>query len=161
QLRIHVGRLDRGKLLRYDSTDYGDFFEAAVEFMRGNSESAAKSMRNSAAWARKRQAARDKGEMMTARAPAWIDERDGQLCLVPERAAVVKRLYHLSAAGYGCVLIVGRLIEEGVPPFGDVKVNKGRSRSQFSGEWSRSYVAQVLQDRRAVGELQPRKPDGS
>src|SRR5262245_19135902 len=50
QLGIHVGRLDRGKLLRYDSTDVGDFFEAAVELMRGNSESTAKSLRNGDRW---------------------------------------------------------------------------------------------------------------
>ena len=30
---IHVGRIDRMKLLRCDSNDPGDFFEAAVELM--------------------------------------------------------------------------------------------------------------------------------
>src|SRR5262249_33112064 len=57
QLGIHVGRLDRMKLLRYDSTDVGDFFEAAIEFMRGHSESLAKSERNGKAWEEKRKAA--------------------------------------------------------------------------------------------------------
>src|SRR5262249_2700461 len=61
QLGIHVGRLDRGKLLRCDSTDVGDFFEAALEFMRGNSESQMKSHRNGAAWQRKRKTARESG----------------------------------------------------------------------------------------------------
>src|SRR5262245_55087675 len=56
QLGIHVGRLDRGKLLRFDSTDPGDFFEAAVELMSGNSESAVKSLRKGNHWAQKRAA---------------------------------------------------------------------------------------------------------
>src|SRR5262245_49327716 len=58
QLGIHVGRLDRMKLLRCDSTDPGDFFEAAVELMRGHGESKRKSDLNLAKWRGKRQAVR-------------------------------------------------------------------------------------------------------
>jgi hypothetical protein len=149
QLGIHVGRLDRMKLLRCDSTDYGDFFEAAVEFMRGNSESAAKSMRNGAAWARKRKAARESGEIITHRLPAWVEERGGKLRLVPYRAAIVKRIFRLSAGGYGAALIVKRLTQEKVPAFG------------ASGRWTRAYVGLILKDRRVLGEFQPYKSDGS
>jgi DNA invertase Pin-like site-specific DNA recombinase len=149
QLKIHVGRLDSGKLLRHDSTDAGDFFEAAIEMMRGNSESTAKSMRNGAAWKRKRQAARDGGKVLTRRLPAWVREEGGRLVLVPDRAAVVRRIFELSCAGYGHALIVKRLTADGVPPMGRV------------GRWKRSYVASILKDRRAVGELQPCKRDGT
>jgi hypothetical protein len=149
QLGIHVGRLDRMKLLRCDSTDYGDFFEAAVEFMRGNSESAAKSMRNGAAWARKRKAALESSEVITHRLPAWVEEHGGKLRLVPDRAVVVNRIFHLSAGGYGAALIVKRLTTENVPAFG------------ASGHWTRAYVGLILKDRRVLGEFQPRKADGS
>src|SRR5262245_54951240 len=87
QCRVHLGRLDRMKLLRYDSTDTGDFFDAALELIRGHSESAAKSMRNGAAWVRKRRAARESGEILTNVLPLWIEERGGKLVLIPERAA--------------------------------------------------------------------------
>jgi DNA invertase Pin-like site-specific DNA recombinase len=147
-LRIHVGRLDRMKLLRYDSKDYGDFFEAAVEFMRGNSESEAKSMRNREAWKRKRKAARENGETFTRQLPAWIEEKDGERILKPEYAGIMKRVFQLTASGYGHALIVKRFTSEGVPHF------RGK-------HWTRSYISRLLTDRRALGEFQPRLRDGT
>ena len=44
------------------------------------------------------------------------------------------------------------------PPHSEkFNVNAERSRSQFSGKWTKPYVRLILNDRRAVGELQPRK----
>jgi DNA invertase Pin-like site-specific DNA recombinase len=151
QLGIHVGRLDRMKLLRCDSTDYGDFFEAAVEFMRGNSESAIKSMRNKDRWKKKRAAARADGRptVITRRLPAWVEERGGKLHLRPGPAAAVRHMFALAASGYGHLLIAKKLIAEGVPSFGR------------SGKWARSYVAKILSDRRTLGEFQPRLSDRS
>jgi DNA invertase Pin-like site-specific DNA recombinase len=162
QFGIHVGRMDRMKLLRADSNDAGDFFEAAVELMRGNSESAMKSMRNGAAWQRKRKAARESGAILTHRLPAWIEERGGKLVLIPRRAALVKRIFGLSASGYGLPSIVKRLAAESVPAWSERKQRKdGR---ELGGVWTRTYIARILTDRRALGELQPRttdeQPDG-
>jgi DNA invertase Pin-like site-specific DNA recombinase len=164
-MRIHVGRLDRMKLLRWDSTDTGDFFEAAVEFMRGNSESAAKSMRNGAAWQRKRKAARENGAVLTHRLPAWIEARGGKLHLIPARGAVIKHIFQLAASGFGLVRILRRLNEENVPAFGENVVRPGRKRGAFAGHWTLPYLARLLSDRRVIGEYQPcghgRKPDGA
>jgi DNA invertase Pin-like site-specific DNA recombinase len=143
QCGIHLGRLDRMKLLRYDSTDTGDFFDAALELIRGHSESAMKSMRNGAAWVRKRQAARDSGAVLTRTLPLWVEERAGELRLIPERAATVRRVFALAAAGYGANRLVKKLQDDGIEPF-------GRAR------WTRSYLANILSDRRALGEYQPR-----
>jgi hypothetical protein len=132
--------------------------------MRGHSESAAKSMRNGEAWKRKRKAARESRAVATHRLPAWVEERGGKLELIPSRAAVVKHIFHLAAAGYGYLAIIRRLTEEGVPAFGEAVVRPGKKRSQFSGQWTLPYVARLLNDRRAVGEFQPcgrgRKPEG-
>jgi DNA invertase Pin-like site-specific DNA recombinase len=149
ELGIHLGRLDRMKLLRCDSTDPGDFFDYALEAMRGHSESEAKSMRNGAAWQRKRRAARQDREIITRRLPAWIEVYDGKLRLIPERAAIVKRIFALAASGHGNALIVKRLTEERVPALGP------------SGHWVRSYVALILRDRRCLGEFQPRGRNGA
>src|SRR5262245_3349091 len=117
-LRIHVGRLDRMKLLRYDSDDPGDFFEAAVEFLRANSESAAKSVRNGAAWARRRRAARDRKQVLTRQLPGWVKAEGDWLVVVPGRAEVVGRIFELSAAGYGLYAIRKQLDADEVPAFG-------------------------------------------
>jgi hypothetical protein len=147
QLGIHVGRLDRMKLLRCDSEDMGEFFEASIEFMRGHSESSTKSDRNKKAWIQKRQAAEASGAIITHRLPAWIEDKDGKLCLIEGPARTVKLVFSLAIAGYGHQSIVKRLIADNVPPIG------------HSGRWARSYVNKVLNDRRVLGEIQPRNID--
>lgn len=149
ELGIHVGRLDRWKLMRCDGTDYGDFFEAAVEFMRGNSESAMKSFRNGSKWEKKRAAARDKGETITQRVPAWIQIVDGERQLIEPRAKGIRRVFELLADGYGMSLAVKKLTEEGVAAIG------------CSGRWTKAYIHRLLLDRRTLGDLQPRRIDGS
>src|SRR5262249_45832371 len=67
----------------------------------------------------------------------------------------------LSIAGYGLAFIVARFTKDGVPAFGEQKVNDGRKRSQFSGHWNRTYIASILGDRRALGEFQPRRRAGT
>jgi DNA invertase Pin-like site-specific DNA recombinase len=151
-LKIHVGRLDRMKLLRWDSDDPGDFFEAAVEFMRGHSESRAKSVRNGAAWKRKRKAARENGRTITHRLPAWIEVKNGERVAIPHRADIIRRIFQLTANGYGHAMIVKKFTAEGVPAFGE------------ADHWARSYIALLLKDERVLGRLQPRlrsgEPDG-
>jgi hypothetical protein len=175
ELGIHVGRLDRMKLLRCDSTDPGDFFEAAVELMRGHSESAAKSMRNGAAWGRRRQRARAGENLLTRRLPAWVEERGGKLVPIPDRAALVRRIFRLAASGYGHGRIVGLLNREGVPAWGhrprtkeQIAAEQGLPAEQRArlapAEWQRQYVSKLLRDRRVLGEMQPcrhGKPDGA
>src|SRR5262249_33528706 len=46
-----------------------------------------------------------------------------------------------------------------IPAFGESVVRAGRTRSQFSGFWSKPYVALLLKDRRVIGEVQPMKAD--
>jgi DNA invertase Pin-like site-specific DNA recombinase len=120
-----------------------------VELSRGHSESAMKSERIGAAWREKRRKAREGGAVLTRRLPAWVEEQDGKLCLVPEKAAAVRRVFELAAAGYGCTLILKKLVAEGVPAIGD------------SGKWARSYVGLLLADRRVLGEFQPCLRDGT
>jgi hypothetical protein len=83
---------------------------------------------------------------LTSRLPAWVEDRDGKLVLVPERAEVVKLIFELTAAGYGFMALVKKLTDEGVPA--------------FSGTWTRSNLANIVKDRRALGELQPRDAKG-
>jgi DNA invertase Pin-like site-specific DNA recombinase len=141
QLHIHVGRLDRQKILRYDSKDIGDFFEAAVEFSRGNSESNIKSERIGKAWILNREKARGKGEPPPGKLPYWIRRVDGKSLLVPERLAVIRYIFRLACSGYGTTLMARKLVETGHPPFGD------------SGEWTPCYLRKILTGREVLGEF--------
>jgi DNA invertase Pin-like site-specific DNA recombinase len=128
----------------------------AVFIQMAYQESKQKAERVAASWQRRRERTRDGGELLTTRLPAWLEMgADGQPRLIPERAAAVRRIFRLAAEGMGLRRILIALEREKVRPFGEVVVSEGRSRSQFAGRWTRSYLTLILNDRRAVGELQP------
>jgi DNA invertase Pin-like site-specific DNA recombinase len=121
---------------------------AIMELSRGNSESRVKSERIGDAWRAKKERARASGEKLTAQLPAWVEEKGGRFRLVPDRAKIVRRIFSLTAAGYGITQVARTLTAEGVTPFGT------------SGKWNRSYIDLILRDRRAVGEYQPKEVRG-
>jgi DNA invertase Pin-like site-specific DNA recombinase len=145
---INIVQLHPETIFRHEKSDMIDIMRAVIELSRGHGESARKSERNGAAWAMRRRRVREEGAILTRRLPFWIEERGGKLRLIPDRAATVKRIFALSAAGYGAAGIVKKLTEDGVPAFGQ------------AGHWAHTYVSAIVRDRRALGELQPRRIDG-
>ncbi|VTS01687.1 recombinase : Recombinase-related protein OS=Pseudomonas putida (strain KT2440) GN=PP_1118 PE=4 SV=1: Resolvase: Recombinase [Gemmata massiliana] len=152
------------KVYRHDSQDMIDIILAVVELSRGHGESARKSELGGKAWRAKRDAAR-RGEvqpsrregrvsgmnLLTHKLPLWVEEKGGKLVAIPERAAAVKRIFALGAAGHGAVTIIKQLKQENVKAFSK------------SGRWSKSYIIRILRDRRALGDYQAHdhgKPDG-
>jgi DNA invertase Pin-like site-specific DNA recombinase len=123
-------------------------------------ESKQKGERLAKAWQRRRDRARSGERSLDCRLPAWLTHQGDRVVPIPERAEVVKRIFQLAADGYGHARIVRQLTEDNVPAFGEVKVNANRTRSQFSGKWTRPYVRKILCDRRAVGEVQLYKSVG-
>jgi Recombinase/Resolvase, N terminal domain len=149
---VNIVQLSPETIFRHERSDMFDIMRAVMELSRGHGESAIKSKRNAAAWTEKKRQARAGKQIMTHRLPAWVEERDGKLCLIPERAAAVRLIYKLSADGFGIYTIARKLEKDKMPPMG------------ASGKWRRPYIADILTTRRTLGELQPcdinGKPDG-
>lgn len=122
---------------------------ALLTFIRANEESVTKGLRVKAAWDAKRSRAREKP--LTRRVPAWItlNEATGQLELVPERAAVVSRIFEMLRNGAGQHRIAEMLNREGVPTFGD----PGTSRK--AALWHRSYISKISRNPAVIGTLVP------
>jgi DNA invertase Pin-like site-specific DNA recombinase len=156
-LSIGVCRLDD----IFTEEDFGThkWTTLAVFVQLAYQESKQKAERVAASWERRRARAREEGRLITSRLPAWLEMAGGEPRLIPERAATVRRIFQLAAQGRGQTRIVKTLTKEGVLPFGEPVVSEGRGRPQFSGRWTRPYVCLILNDRRAVGEFQPRKAD--
>ncbi len=113
---------------------------------RAAEESERKSERIYAAWEGRREKARRGEDVLVAGTlPAWVEERNGKLRLIPKRAKVVKRLFQLAANGYGRHRIAQALKAEGIPPFGG------------QDKWPSGTIGFILTDRRVLGEYQPRK----
>jgi DNA invertase Pin-like site-specific DNA recombinase len=159
-VRIGVCRLD--DIFTEDDFGTHKWTTLAVFIQLAYQESKQKADRVAASWERRREAARAGGRLATNRLPAWIElGPDGRPRLIPGRAAAVRRIFRLAAEGMGHKRIIAALVGEKVPAFGEAVVREGRSRSQFAGRWTRPYIAQLLNDRRAVGEFQPFKAGDS
>jgi DNA invertase Pin-like site-specific DNA recombinase len=171
---INIVQLEPETVFRHERSDMVDVLRAIIELSRGHSESRMKSARIAGWWEGRRCRLRDEGRLLYGQLPAWIRMVDaqrvndrltgGRLELIPERAAAVRRIFKLARTGLGHSAICRRLRQEGVAPFGDCVeddegVRKAKDGERWgSGNWSRSYVRLILNDRRAVGELE--MPDG-
>jgi DNA invertase Pin-like site-specific DNA recombinase len=109
-----------------------------------------------AAWEYKRKRLREKGTLVSAKMPPWLaaaGEGDGRhAVLVPEKAAIVRRVFDMAIAGLGITRITRTLIDEKVPTL------TGGAR------WCRVTVRRLLTDRAVLGEYQPTaggKADGT
>jgi DNA invertase Pin-like site-specific DNA recombinase len=126
-------------------------FEILLTLMRAHDESATKADRVRQAWDAKRQdALKTPGAVLTKRCPAWIeyDEETETFRLIPERAAIVRRIFEDAALGHGQAGLAKALNAEGVETWGDT----GRKPAKH---WHRSYVAKILENPAAMGTYVP------
>jgi DNA invertase Pin-like site-specific DNA recombinase len=152
-LGVVVSIADRGREFRAGGFTLDSIFEVVIGAQLSHEESKKKSDRLAAAWARKRRKLFE-GEplILTRRTPAWIEVVGSPpaFVLIEERAAVVRRIFEETVAGYGKHSIARRLNQDGVETFG-----------RASG-WHPSYIQKILNSATVLGEMQPgRKARGS
>ncbi|MDB6026691.1 MAG: resolvase-like serine recombinase [Verrucomicrobiales bacterium] len=123
-----------------------DLLIAIVELNAANAFSALLSERVGKAWKKKREALAADGKRLTKKVPGWLE--GATLKPVPERVAIVKRIFKLYDDGIGISSIVKKLNGEKIPTWGGIRLNK-------KGVWNPSYVSQVLHSRAVIGEFQP------
>ena len=155
QSGVRVVQLLPAETIYDEKTNPMSLMMAIMELSRGHSEIAMKSERGGRAWEEKRRRAAEKGEVLTARGPAWLKLVDGIWKIDQQRAEAVRSIYRMAIAGHGLTSIAKKLNAEKIPGAGK------------AGHWPRSYVAKLLSNRAVVGEYQPyrgrgteREPDG-
>jgi DNA invertase Pin-like site-specific DNA recombinase len=130
-----------------------------MELARGNSESRVKSERVAESWAGRRAAAATM--TMGGHCPAWLRVEGGRFVVDEDKAAAVKEVFRLAAAGHGLRAICQRLNDEaaGFPAIGLGAVLErpadGRPCVRGKPVWLPGYVGKLLGMRAVLGELQP------
>ena len=114
---------------------------AVFGFARANEESAMKSRRVRAAWQHKRDNA--SARPLTAVAPGWLRLNGDKFEVIPERAALVRRMFAMSSSGLGKSGIARQLNTEGIPPW------RGKNG------WHPAVVFQILRNPAVIGRYQP------
>jgi hypothetical protein len=86
---------------------------------------------------------------MSARVPAWLKAVKGQpIQVIPERAAIVRKVFEWAAKGLGQYAICDKLIAAETPAWGPVF--KGRPP-----RWNPFYINSILSSRAVIGEYTP------
>jgi hypothetical protein len=127
---------------------FTDILRVGVEIDRANAESVLKSERVGAAWTKKRQQANGKAAT-SGRVPLWLKAVKGKpIEIIPDRAAIVRKMFEWAAKGLGAYMICDKLLKAGVPAWGPVY--KGRRP-----RWTPYNVSDTLRNRATIGEYTP------
>lgn len=144
---IRVVTLSDSRLYTEDFNEL-DLIISIVHMSRAHNESSMKADRLSAAWNEKKRRARSEKKPLGRACPAWLELVDNTYQPIPERVAVVQRIFDLAIKGYGQAIIPRMLNEAGVPVFG----SRNRNHAQA---WGNSSVSKLLGNRALLGEYQP------
>jgi len=91
------------------------------------------------------------GEYVGHTWPVWLKKTGpAHFEPIPERVAVVQRLFDLTAKGHGCVDLTRRANEEGWPSLSQRKKPSG---------WHHANILKLLRNRAVLGEYQPTVAD--
>ena len=131
------------------NANMGSLMMSLVIMARAHEESATKAKRLAASWENKRASIGKK--KMTGRCPEWLTlEKDRmQFAEIPERVAIVRRIFDLHCAGHGKRRIADALNLEKIPTWGRGK-RKGKG-------WHASYIDKILHSRAVLGEIHPHR----
>lgn len=109
------------------------------------------SMRGGAAWKNKRHNVIDRA--LSKRCPGWLRVENSQYVVIPERAAIVERIFNETVAGLGHRAIVKKLNLEGVPVFD--RAGQGMECKTQADMWQHSYVNKLINSRGVLGYYLP------
>jgi DNA invertase Pin-like site-specific DNA recombinase len=144
---IVIVTLTDGREYDIVTLDLTDLLISLMIMSRAHEESSVKSFRLKESWKAKRE--RLATHKLTALAPAWLrlSADRSHFELIPDRVAIVRRLFKDRLGGKGVYRLTRELIEQKIPVWG--------TRKKAGYTWHKSYVTKILANRAVVGEFQP------
>ncbi|WP_334019495.1 recombinase family protein [Alteromonas sp. S015] len=136
-----------------NSFDMVKLMSSLVVMSRAHEESAMKSKRLSAVWARKKEEARE-GHILSPMVPSWIKVEGGEMVVMEDRAEAVREAFRIMSKGFGSTATIRQLNERGIP-------------SPTGRKWARTSLRRLVETQNVIGHYQPhtkiggiRKPIG-
>ena len=143
--RINIVILSKQKIYTKESiNDLGEIIEPLVDMSRSHGESVRKQDMLSKAWANKRQRAITDNHKITSICPLWLELKDQQFIVRPDRVQLVQRMYQMCLDGHGPLSIAKQLNREGIPTW----------NARTEG-WHRAYVRAILLNPAVYGVFIP------
>lgn len=144
---IYVCTLMDGEKVYSPNGSAADLIMSVLVMARANEESATKSKRAADDWASKREKARTEKKPYGKRVARWLKLVDGKYVAIPERVAIVERVFRETIKGHGYVAIARDLNADKKPAF-------------RGGTWCATSVGEMLKNRSVLGEWDPKDGGG-
>lgn len=154
---VYVVSLQDGLKLNRDSlNNLTDMMRIVVSADLGYQESLKKQERLSRAWEQKQRLAAESKVPKTSTCPSWLEisKDKSKYEVVEDKAAIVRRVFEMSANGIGRRKICEILTKEGVPHI-------YTKTKRASGKWHPSYIAKLFNNGAVIGRFVPSKLDPS
>lgn len=154
--KVKIATLASPPMIYDENSPTSEVMFALVRMEQAHSESLLKQQRLQSSWRGKRDRIAD--ENLTPSGPAWLvakPEKKKGFDFIPERKAVVERIFKLASEGAGNGVICKLLNQEKVPTF--YKSEKTRTDGQKPKLWQTSYIQKLLTNRAVIGQFQPSK----
>jgi DNA invertase Pin-like site-specific DNA recombinase len=156
QAGVEIHTLSDNQVYRTGHLDVQQLMLSIFVMSRANEESQRKSERVGAAWRNKKANANANANAngaakpITSKVPLWLSAKKGEaIQVIPERAAIVKEIFRLAAAGLSQRMIARRLNERGVAPFGG------------ANGWRDPYIDRILHNEAVIGTYVPHRRVGN
>jgi DNA invertase Pin-like site-specific DNA recombinase len=138
-----------------ETINEGMVYQLVGDIKRANAESEIKSKRVKRTRELEREAARDKGLIMTAQCPAWLRKAsDTKFDVEPGAAATIRMIFDWKLQGLGQQKTERRLNAE-APWSPPPKKKEDREAGLPGNGWRTSYIKKILGNRAVIGEFQP------
>lgn len=142
-----VTLLDNRVYTKDNINDVGNLMYSLMIMSRAHEESLIKSKRLKAAWENKRKEARLNGHKLTKTCPAWVELKNNEFHLIPDRAKVVKEIFQMALDGLGYVSIAKRL--------NLVHQNTFNAFGKSANGWYSSTIVRILKNTSVFGQFTP------
>jgi DNA invertase Pin-like site-specific DNA recombinase/uncharacterized protein (UPF0335 family) len=144
---IVVVTLQDGIEYRTGQMDMMKLFGSIIKMSVAHEESEKKRQRGKANWEGKRKKAIDDGIKLTGTCPSWLSlSKDRKSFIINEQKAnIIRRMFQMSADGYGLYKIAKTFNQEKIPTLNGTK------------EWKYNNLQLQMTQRTLIGEYQPKK----
>jgi DNA invertase Pin-like site-specific DNA recombinase len=144
---VTVGNVGNETVLSMETMRKNTFLtvEVALILIRANEESEQKALRSRSNWKQKRSNILNK--LYTGKLPGWLELCGNKIVAIPERAAIVQRIFDLYLKGSGPKGIAHILNSE--------KINTWGVKKRKAEYWHHSYIFKILGNPATIGVLIP------
>lgn len=130
----------------YNRVDTHKLHIAIAVMERAHNESKVKALRATQAHKRAKERAMETGKIITKSVPVWMEVKDNEIVLIPERAELIKRIFRMYLGGAGGTTIANTFRDENVE-----YLVSAIKRHKHTPQWTETRIMNIIKSTASYG----------